>query len=501
MTSQAPVYLGIDIGTSALKAVLMDATGVVHGDATVSYQTSHPQPLWSEQDPELWWNACQDAIAALRTAGAPLHAVIAIGIAGQMHGAVLLDAGRQPLRPAILWNDGRSLLACKELERRVPDLRGRTGNLCMPGFTAPKILWLADHEPDTFARLAHVVLPKDFVVLRLTGALTTDMSDASGTCWLDPARRDWDDAMLAACGIGRRHMPQLLEGCDLAGHLRADIANSLGLPAGVPVVAGAGDNAAGAVGVGAVEPGQAFLSLGTSGVIFVAADRHRPLPEQTIHAFCHALPKRWHQMTVTLSAAESLRWLAQITGSSPGDLAQEADHADFRSAPLFLPYLSGERTPHNDPQAVGMFHGLRNQTSRAELAYAVMEGVALSFADGLAALKAAHAAPERLSLIGGGARSAFWRQLITDALGVPTEYRESANAGPAYGAARLACLGTGDVTIETALKAVAPPPPVAASHQPDSNRHQALSERHALYRALYRATRPLHQGTEEQETS
>lgn len=497
MTCQAPVYLGIDVGTSALKAVLMDATGAVNGNATVAYRTSHPQPLWSEQDPELWWHACQDAIAALKTAGAPLHAVTGIGIAGQMHGAVLLDAAHQPLRPAILWNDGRSHLACNELERRVPDLRRRTGNLCMPGFTAPKLLWLADHEPNNFARLAHVMLPKDFIVLQLTGALTTDMSDASGTCWLDPARRDWDDVMLAACGIGRHHMPQLLEGCNLAGHLRAGTANVLGLPAGVPVVAGAGDNAAGAVGVGAVEPGQAFLSLGTSGVIFVAADRHRPLPEQTIHAFCHALPKRWQQMTVTLSAAESLRWLAQVTGTTPGDLAHEAECADCHAAPLFLPYLAGERTPHNDPQAVGMFHGLRSQTDRAELAYAVMEGVAFSFADGLAALKAANAAPERLSLIGGGARSAFWRQLITDTLGLTADYRESANAGPAYGAARLACLGTSGVEIEIALKSVATPPPVEESHRPDPNRHQALAERHARYCALYRATRPLQRGFEE----
>ncbi|PWG62798.1 xylulokinase [Sediminicurvatus halobius] len=486
------LYLGIDLGTSALKAVLTDPTGAVRAEAEAGYAVSRPRPLWSEQQPEDWWQACRHALAQLAANGAPLDRVAAVGVAGQMHGAVLLDDRAAVLRPAILWNDGRSARECGELERRVPDLRRRTGNLCMPGFTAPKLLWVARHEPGLAARVARVLLPKDYLVHRLTGRFSTDPSDAAGTLWLDPARRDWDDTLLAACGLTRAHMPSLHEGCAVVGPVQPAAAATLGLPE-VPVVAGAGDNAGGAVGAGVVQPGQGLLSLGTSGVIFVASDRHHPLPERTVHAFCHCLPRRWHQMTVTLSAAECLRWLAQVTGSAPGELIARLEASGRReTGVLFLPYLSGERTPHNDPDAVGLFHGLRADTDSTDLTLAVLEGVAFAFADGFEALQAAGSAPERLAIIGGGARSPLWRQLCADTLGVPLEYRESGAVGPACGAARLARLGARGGDVEAAIREDCLQPPLQATAEPDGSRRDYLAARLDRYRRLYRLTRPLH---------
>jgi xylulokinase len=483
--------LGLDVGTSGVKAVLVDGHGALRFEAAIAYAPHRPRPLWSEQDPRLWWQACADAVRELGMQGAPLSAVAAIGVSGQMHGAVLLDGQGEVLRPAILWNDGRSFVECRELEARVPDLRRRTGNLCMPGFTAPKLLWLARHEPQVVERLGQVLLPKDYIVHCLTGRYSSDPSDAAGTLWLDPQRRDWDDVMLQACGLERRHVPALREGCDVVGGLRGTVAEEWGLPE-VPVVAGAGDNAAGAVGAGIVDPGQGFLSLGTSGVIFVASDRHRALPEQTVHAFCHCLPRRWHQMTVTLSAAESLRWLANVAGVEVADLvARVQRRGAVETDLLFLPYLSGERTPHNDPQAVGVFHGLHAGSTLEDMALAVMEGVALSFRDGLDALRAAGSPVDRLALLGGGARSALWRQLCADALALPLQYRASGAVGPAFGAARLARIGVSGGDREAAIAGICVQPPVVAEHEPDAARGVYLDEKLQRYRELYRLTRPL----------
>lgn len=490
--TESPLYLGLDIGTSGLKAVLTDESGAVRYEANATYPISHPQPLWSEQDPEHWWSACLEALRSLKAEGAHLEDIAGIGAAGQMHGAVLLDAHGHVLRPAILWNDGRSYRECDEMERRVPDLRRRSGNLCMPGFTAPKLIWLQAHEPDIFARVSRVLLPKDYIVYRLTGEFSSEPSDAAGTVWLNPATRDWDDALLSATGLDRSHVPPLHEGCDVVGHVTDAAARQLGLPA-APVVAGGGDNAAGAVGAGMVNAGQGFVSLGTSGVVFIASDRHAALPERTVHAFCHCLPDRWHQMAVTLSAADSLRWLASVTDSDAGDLASrvEADDAP-RNDLLFLPYLSGERTPHNDPRAVGMFHGLRSDSTLEDMAVAVMEGVTFSFVDGLDALRAAGSDASALSLIGGGARSAFWRQLCADALGVPLDYRAGGTAGPAFGAARLARIGTAPDGQEAAIGAVCTMPELVHRHEPDTGRNDYLQSKLVRYRQLYDLTRSLH---------
>ena len=478
------MHLGIDLGTSGVKAVLIDDAQAIVGQATAPLEVHRPHSLWSEQDPEDWWTATNRAVLDLRKAHPQaMAAVRAIGLSGQMHGATLLDRGDRVLRPAILWNDGRSGAECAELERRVPDLRSITGNRAMPGFTAPKLLWVAAHEPEVFANTAKVLLPKDYLRLRMTGNHASDLSDSAGTLWLDVGARAWSPAMLEATDLTESHMPRLFEGSQPTGTLRAEVAADWGVPAGTIVAAGAGDNAAGAVGVGVVAPGTAFLSLGTSGVLFVSGDRFAPNPERGVHAFCHALPGRWHQMSVVLSAASCLGFAARLTGcADEAMLLKEAEEHAADIGPLvFLPYLSGERTPHNDPQAKGVVFGLTHDTTRGALARAVLEGVAFAFADGMAALEEAGAEASRLLVIGGGARSALWGRIIASVLNRPLDYPAGAEVGPAFGAARLARLAeTGEDP-----EAVCRPLPVRQSIEPDPALADRMAGRHLLFRRLY----------------
>ena len=416
-------------------------------------------------------------------------AVRAIGLSGQMHGAVLLDDSDAILRPAILWNDGRSHAECDELTAAAPRLQEIAGNLAMPGFTAPKLLWVRRHEPELFARVARVLLPKDWLRLQLTGEAVSEPSDAAGTLWLDVARRDWSDELLAACGLSRAQMPRLVEANQPSGVLRPELARAWGLGAEVLVACGACDNAASAIGIGATQPGDGFISLGTSGVLFVVNDRFSPNPASAVHAFCHALPQRWHQMSVMLSAASCLRWFCQFVGSDETTLLAELARNDSAvnieaTAPLFLPYLAGERTPHNDPFAPGVFHGLTMQTTRAHATYAVLEGVAFGLADGLDALRAAGTQVHQLSLVGGGSRSHYWAQLIADTLHVDIALHTGSEAGGALGAARLGWLATGAV-----VERVCTRPPVAALFSPDPERHARLAPRLARFRDLYRRLR------------
>ncbi len=487
------MYLGFDIGTSGVKAVLLDDGGAVRYQATAGYGVSHPHPLWSEQDPELWWNACLTTTAALRDEGAPLGAVKALGLSGQMHGATLLDAQGTVLRPCMLWNDGRGHAECLELEAALPDFRERSGNMAMPGFTAPKLLWVRKHEPELFKRIAKVLLPKDYIQYRLTGQYASDPSDAAGTLWLDPARRDWDESLLAATGLERDQMPTLYEGCEPVAELTPAAAQALGLPR-APVVAGAGDNAGGAVGVGVIEPGQGLLSLGTSGVLFVVSEQHRACPERTVHAFCHCLPRRWQQMAVSLSAANSLAWLARTVGMEVRELLGRLEQSGrTETRVLFLPYLSGERTPHNDPRAVGQFHGLTTATELDDLTLAVLEGVAYSFCDGLEALQGAGAGVRDMALIGGGARSSRWRQLLADALNLPLDYRIGGEVGPALGAARLAMVGSAAGDRDAAIARVCFPPPAEARYQPLAGRREYHQTQLYRYRELYALTKNLNE--------
>jgi len=479
------VFLGIDIGTSGVKAVLLGAKGHIIAQASSALTVQRPHPLWSEQDPADWWNATQAAVLALP---ADLRArVEAVGLAGQMHGATLLGADDRPLRPAILWNDGRSHAECAALEAAVPDLRAISGNIAMPGFTAPKLAWVRAHEPEIFAATRSVLLPKDYVRLLMTGEKISDMSDSAGTLWLDVGRRDWSDELLAATGLDRSHMPRLVEGSAIGGTLLPEVAARWGM-ASVPVAGGAGDNAAGAVGVGVVRDGDALLSLGTSGVIFVATDRLRANPGGAVHAFCHCLPGLWHQMSVHLSAAVCLDWAAAMMHLTLPDLlaAAEAEGAD-QGNELFLPYLSGERTPHNDPHVRGAFLGLGHDSSPGRMAAAVLEGVAFAHADGLAALQAVGTRIESLSVIGGGARSAWWGRIFASALDVQLDYLDGGEVGPALGAARLAQIAaTGDDPASICTR-----PPVRESIAPDPELAERLAPKLARFRAAYSAIRTI----------
>ncbi len=481
--------IGLDLGTSGLKAVLVSEDGALLAEAMAPLTVSHPQPVWSEQAPADWLAALQSAMRTLRERATPAQwaAVRGLAIAGQMHGAVLLDRHGEVLRPAILWNDGRSQAQCAELEQREPATRRITANRAMAGFTAPKLMWVAEHEPEVFRHVAKVLLPKDWLVLQLSGVMSTDCSDAAGTLWLNVISRRWSEAMLAASGMRLQEMPDLHEGPDPVGTLLPRWAEAFGLDAGVRIMAGAGDNAGGAVGVGVVRPGDAFVSLGTSGVIFTVSPDARGNPERGVHTFCHALPGTWHQMAVMLSASSALSWWCGMAGMEPAALLAGIAPGVVRGdAPLFLPYLSGERTPHADPVAAASFLGLRHAHVRDDLSYAVIEGVAFAFGDGMAALREAGSDPARLLALGGGARSDAWLQLLADVLQRPIDRPAGAEVGPALGAARLALLGLG-----AAPEAVLRSPEVAASFLPSADAAARLQPRWQRFREAYAPLRAM----------
>lgn len=482
------MFLGIDLGTSAVKAVLIDAAGKVRATASHALTVSHPQPRWSEQDPHDWWSATQSAIEQLlaeagREGIAPRQ-VAGIGLSGQMHGATVLDKADRVLRPAMLWNDGRSDAQCREMEAWA-GLRDITGNLAMPGFTAPKLLWLREHEPTLFERIAKVLLPKDYLRLRLTGEYATDVSDAAGTLWLNVAERRWSAPMLDATGLSLDTMPAVHEGNAVTGYLNQALADRWGMQR-VPVAAGGGDNAAGAVGAGIVHHKQAMLSLGTSGVYFAVSDGYLARPEQAVHSFCHALPRTWHLMSVMLNAASCLNFTAGLGGyADVPDMLDDAERSGMRrDGPVFLPYLTGERTPHNDVHACGAFTGLRADTVRADLANATLEGVGLGLLDGIEAVDAAGLHADDITVIGGGSRSAYWTQMLADIIGRPLTLRAGGEVGAALGAARLAHLAAEP---GATLADVCQMPDITSVREPDPSRHAYYREhRQPTFRALYR---------------
>jgi xylulokinase len=485
--------IGIDASTTATKAVLINAAGAVAATGVVEYGYDIPRPRWSEQSPELWWDGAVGAIrSALERGGASGQDVAAIGLTGQMHGLVLLDAADQVLRPAILWNDQRTAHACDEIREAVGPERliAITGNDALPGFTAPKLVWVRDHEPEIWARIAHVLLPKDYVRLRLTGEYALDKADGAGTILFDLEQRDWSPEVLAALGIDPAWLPRTFEGPTVTGGLTASAAAATGLRAGTPVVAGGGDQSANAVGVGAVSPGVVALSLGTSGVVFATTETPLRDPRGQVHAFCHAVPDRWHLMTVMLSAAGSLRWFrdALAPGADFGELAAAAGEVRAADEGLFfLPYLTGERSPHPDPLARGAFVGLTVSHDRRHLTRAVLEGVAFGLRDGLdQMIGTGMAAPDQIRASGGGTASAVWCQILADVLRAEIA-TVSTTEGAAYGAGLLAAVGAGwfaDVdgatgAFVTATTVAAPGPAVAA-----------YADAHEAYRGLYPALVP-----------
>ncbi|KFG68332.1 xylulokinase [Microvirga sp. BSC39] len=483
-----PHYLGIDVGTSAVKAILVDERQTTIAEADASLQVSRPQNLWSEQDPEAWWQAVQASLDQLHAKdAAALADVRAVGLSGQMHGAVLLDAANRPLRPAILWNDGRSFKEAQELATEHPNLARDMGVLPMPGFTAPKLVWLARHEPETFRTVRKVILPKDYIRLKLTGAIVTEMSDAAGTWWLDEAKRDWSNEALAATGLTRDHMAGLVEGSQASGTVRPTIARQWNMRSDVVVAGGAGDAAAGAVGLGAIRDGAAFISLGTSGQLLVTTENYSPAPEALVHSFCHALPGRWFQMAAMLNGASCLAWAATLLKRDIGDLLRETEAAYRRpSGVLFLPYLAGERTPHNDPHARGVFFGLSPDTQQTDVAQAVLEGVAYSFADAKQALEQAGTPLTQAGIIGGGSKSQFWTKIFASVLNIPIVRYQGSDKGPAFGAARLARLAvTGEAPEE-----VCTAPAILETIGPDPRLVELYQPRIQAFRSLYRALKP-----------
>ena len=480
------MYLGIDLGTSAVKVIILNEHDQVVAQTSSPLDVNRPKPLWSEQDPEHWWQATELAIAALRQSNnTELQAVKAIGLSGQMHGATLLDAKNQVIRPAILWNDGRSEAQCKTIEANEPNSRTITGNIAMPGFTAPKLVWVKEHEPGNFAKVAKVLLPKDYLRFLMTGDFASDMSDSAGTLWLDVEQRQWSTPMLEACGLTEAQMPKLYEGTQITGYLNTELAERWGMQA-VPVIAGGGDNAAGAAGIGVIHPNEAFLSLGTSGVYFVANESYQPNADSAVHTFCHCIENTWHQMSVILSAASCLSWVTELTGAQDeASLLAEVEKLDFSlpSQVLFLPYLSGERTPHNNPNAQGVFFGLSHDSGAAAMGRAVLEGVAFAFADGQQALMAAGTQIDTVSVIGGGSVSVLWGKILASVLNQPLIYRKGAEVGPAFGAARLAKIGTSslsaaEICVAGEINTVIDPEPGMSAY---------YREQHKKYQNLYQS--------------
>lgn len=474
-------FLGIDIGTSGLRALLMDSKGHVIGVAEHGYPTSHPATGWSEQNPADWITALETAVAQLRSKHSSFSDLKGIGVAGHMHGAVLLDADGKVLRPCIMWNDTRSAVEARDLDA-LPEFRALSGNIVFPGFTAPKLEWLRTHEPETFARTATVLLPAGYLNHYLTGEAVADMSDCAGTSWLDVGARDWSETLLSASHMRRDQMPRLVEGNATAGILKSEVTARWGLTNAVIVAGGAGDNAAAACGLGVLEEGQGFVSLGTSGVLLLARDTYAPAPQTALHTFCHAVPNRWYQMGVMLSAADSLTWLSTITGTSPQALtAALGDHLRPPTRVQFFPYLSGERTPHNDADIRAGFIGLGQDTTREGMTQAVLEGICFALRDALEALKKTGGHFTHLYAIGGGSASPYWLSLLATVLQIPLHVPEGREFGAALGAARLGLSAASDLPIETIMSAA----PTAQIITPDADLMPTFDAAYVTFRAGY----------------
>lgn len=477
------LFLGIDIGTSAVKTLLIDERQQQIASHAMPLATSRPAPLWSEQHPDQWWQAVVSCVSKML----PAHLgrgdrVAAVGLSGQMHGGVVLDDHHRPLRPAMLWNDGRAIEEAEFLRTAFPHLAEELGVMPMAGLTAPQLLWLKHHQEELFRRIHLVLSPKDYISWKLTGTVATDYSDAAGTWLLDERQRTWSKKAIEAVGLRQDQLPPLRESTSFAGTLTERSASLLGLSPATPVAVGGGDTPVGAVGLGAIHPGDCVLSLGTSAHIFTTTDRYRPAVKTMLHSFCHALPERWYQMAAMLNGASCLAWFASLTSTSIDELVSRVDIC--YSGPgdlLFLPYLSGERTPHNDPRARGVFFGLSPATEKTALCQAVLEGVAFSLADGVQCLKQSGIDIAGVALAGGGARSRIWARIIASVLGIPVTRYAGNEVGPALGAARLAMIaaGLGDI------REICHTPPIEEVVAPDHRFLPIYQERHRHFQRLY----------------
>ena len=484
------MYLGLDFGTSSVKGVLIDAKQKIVATASAPLKVSRPQPGWSEQNPEDWWKACNTVVKTLgKMKPKAVAAVEGIGLSGQQHGATLLGKDGKALRPCILWNDARSFRECEDIEAAEPKARAISGNIPLAGFTAPKLLWVKKHEPKIFAAVDKVLLPKDYIRFRMTGEYASDMSDSSGTYWLDVARRDWSEKLLAAGSMRLEQMPKLYEGTDATGRLTAAVAKAWGMPKRPVVAGGGGDNAAAACGIGAVTDNAALVSIGTSGVLFVSNDKFRPNAGRAVHAFCHAVPNTWHQMGVILSAAASLEWLATILGKpAPKLTAALGTKLTGPSPALMLPYLSGERTPVADAQVRGLIMGLGHESDHNVLAHAALDAVAFAFRDSLEALKDAGTEVKRVTAVGGGSKSELWLRIIATVLGVPVDLPAAGDVGGAFGAARLGLIAATGADFRKVLTA----PKTARTIKPEAKARDAYEEHYRRYAKIYPAIKEIY---------
>jgi xylulokinase len=477
------MYIGLDLGTSGLKGILMTEAQEVVAEATAPLSVQRLHEGWSEQAPDDWIAAAETVLDALSVHG--LGGVKGIGLSGHMHGATVLDASDQVLRPCILWNDTRSHHEAAELDDD-PMFRRLTGNIVFPGFTAPKLMWMQAHEPALWDKVAKVLLPKDYLRLWLTGDHVGEMSDAAGTSWLDTGARDWSDDLLTATGLNRSHMPALVEGSAVSGTLRDGLAARWGLPKGVVIAGGGGDNAASGVGVGVVRAGEAFVSLGTSGVLFAANDGYQPDPATAVHTFCHALPNTWHQMGVILACTDALNWFAHLTGRDAAGLTGDLGALQAPGKTLFLPYLGGERTPLNSASVRGAFIGLEHATDRQAATRAILEGITFAFRDCRDALAATGTRLESLLAVGGGSRSDYWLRAIATALDCPVQVPVAGDFGGAYGAARLGLMAATGAGAE-----VASLPAIARVFDPDPALKDAFDAGHARHLSAQSAIKGL----------
>jgi xylulokinase len=490
--------LGIDIGTSGAKVLAIDESGKVAARSSREYSLHTPRPLWAEQNPHDWWDAACQCLREI-TQRISAEEILGIGVSGQMHGLVMLDANGEVLRPAILWCDQRTQEQCDFITEKVGAdlLVEETCNPVLTGFTAPKIVWARDNEPEIFARARMHLLPKDYLRFKLTGGFATEVSDASGTSLLNVPGRRWSTPVLDALEIPLEHLPQVYESQEVSGHISAEGAEATGLKIGTPVVGGGGDQAAGAIGNGIVQSGVISVTTGTSGVVFAQADSPEVDPALRVHTFCHAVPNKWHVMGVMLSAGGSLRWYRDTLCASEAQVAQimgvdvyEIIAREAAGAPegseglLFLPYLTGERTPHPDPNARGAFIGLTVRHTKAHLARAVMEGVAFGLRDSLEILKSMNVSIGNVRASGGGVRSELWRQIQADIFGLPLSVM-AADEGPALGAALLAGVGAGLYrTVEEACSTVVK---ITGSTHPQTAAAATYEKYYEVYRALYPA--------------
>jgi xylulokinase len=478
-------YLGLDFGTSSVKGVLIDENQKIVATASSPLKVSRPHSGWSEQNPEDWWKAAGKVVAALRKMKPKMVAAVeGIGLSGQQHGATLIDKDGKVLRPCILWNDARSFRECEEIMAREPKAVPLTGNIPLAGYTAPKLVWVKKHEPRVFEKVAKVLLPKDYIRFRMTGTFGSDMSDSAGTYWLDIAKRQWSDMLLAATDMRRDQMPELFEGTDATGQLTPAVAKAWGMPKRPVVAGGGGDNAASACGIGAVTDGAGFISIGTSGVMFVSNDRFSPNAEKMVHAFCHATPGTWHQMGVILSATASLEWLAGVLKEPAPQLTKALGSKLKGPSPaLFLPYLSGERTPVGDAQIRGAVLGLGHETDRKILTHAVLDSIAFAFRDSLEALEAGGAKINRLMAVGGGTKSELWLKIMATVLGVPIDLPAAGDVGGAFGAARMGLVAATGTDWRKAFSK----PKIARTIAPEKSASAAYLDQYQRYTKIYPA--------------